>query len=102
MPIKIGTEIYHIGNFRGEVYPDTVVKGIISHNKRNGFASYQCDMSVYPGASGGGIFLKDTGEYIGMIVSVDEKNMSISFGVSIEDIKIWADKNKLTDLIFEK
>ena len=64
-PPSIGTPVFTIGHPLGE--PPTITDGRISHpNKKGGRSS----IPVYSGNSGGGVFLSDSQNLVGIIVRV--------------------------------
>lgn len=67
---KVGTDVYHCGCLLGEVGYNSISKGIVSYVGRNldGKSHDQTDTVIFPGSSGGGMFLSN-GQYIGMVVS---------------------------------
>lgn len=86
--IPIGTEVYHVGTLLG--YLDySVLSGIISHNSRGMFGEkIQVDIKATFGSSGGGIFTKDKGEYVGM-VSEKSKSSDATIIISVKKIQRW-------------
>jgi putative serine protease PepD len=70
---RIGREVYAVGNPLGEV--NTVTDGIVSNNRRKVEWTKEHHMQITsngaPGSSGGGVFTKDTGECIGIVVRIN-------------------------------
>jgi S1-C subfamily serine protease len=70
---RIGKEIYAVGNPLGEI--NTVTDGIISNNRRKVEWAKEQHIQITangaPGSSGGGVFTKDRGECIGIVVRIN-------------------------------
>ena len=90
----IGSTLYHVGSRLGEFGSNSMTSGIMSqHGRLIGKKEYdECDASVFPGSSGGGVYLQD-GRYVGMITRGAVGGFSLM--VPIRRIKSWAEKEKL-------
>jgi len=87
--IPIGTEVYHVGNLFG-CLNYSVMQGIISHNSRGSFGDkIQVNIDTAGGCSGGGIFTKDTGEYVGMVRERAKSNVGLAMIIPIKKILRW-------------
>jgi len=87
--VPTGTEVYHVGNLFGSLNY-SVTSGIISHNSRGLFGErIQVDIDVTFGSSGGGIFTKDKGEYVGMVTEKATRDSSIAIIIPIKKIIKW-------------
>ena len=87
--IPIGTEVYHVGNLFGSLN-SSVTAGIISHNSRGlDGDKIQVNIDVSGGCSGGGIFTKDTGEYIGMVRERAKSNIGLAMIIPVKKILRW-------------
>jgi hypothetical protein len=70
----IGTELYHVGSLLGQVGSNSLTTGVVSQIGRvlnlgaNGVIFDQTTVTAFPGSSGGGVFLKTDGRYVGMLV----------------------------------
>jgi len=70
----IGTELYHVGSLLGQVGANSLTTGVVSQIGRvlelnaNGVVFDQTTVTAFPGSSGGGVYLKNDGRYIGMLV----------------------------------
>lgn len=66
----IGSDLYHVGSLLGSVGSNSLTTGIISqHGRLIGDKVYdQTTATAFPGSSGGGIFLRSDGKYVGMLV----------------------------------
>ena len=69
-----GTELFHVGSLLGQVGANSLTSGIVSQTGRviafgaNSVIFDQTTVTAFPGSSGGGVFLKDSGLYMGMLV----------------------------------
>ena len=87
--VPIGTEVYHVGNLLGSLNY-SVTSGIISHNSRGLFGErIQAGITVTLGSSGGGIFVKNTGEYVGMVSAKAKYSDGIAIIIPIKKILKW-------------
>ena len=70
----LGTELYHVGSLLGQFGANSLTTGVVSQVGRvitfgaNPVVFDQTTVTAFPGSSGGGVFLKDDGRYIGMLV----------------------------------
>lgn len=66
---EIGAPLWHVGSFHGPVGINSVSEGIISTagRLRKGLVYDQVSLVAHPGSSGGGVFLKGTGECVGIM-----------------------------------
>lgn len=67
---KAGTSLIHIGSLLGQSGYNSVTTGVLSSVGRvyNRTVYDQTSCTAFPGSSGGGVFFKDTGAYMGMLV----------------------------------
>ncbi len=67
-----GTELFHVGSLLGQVGANSLTSGIVSQTGRvisfgaNSVIFDQTTVTAFPGSSGGGVFLKDSGLYMGI------------------------------------
>jgi len=89
--VPIGTELYHVGSFLGQMGANSLSTGLISQYGRmfNGIPFDQTSCSAFPGSSGGGTFLRD-GRYVGMLVRAAGQNMNLI--VPIRRMREWTEK----------
>jgi S1-C subfamily serine protease len=94
---KVGTKIWHVGSPHGTHMSNSLFDGIISYLNRNtmGMSPYpkdQINVQVIPGCSGGGVFLADSFECIGIVVIASH---SQGLFVPIRQIIDWAKENNI-------
>jgi len=94
-----GTELYHVGSLKGEFGSNSVTTGIISQVGRlyNKKLYDQTNCTAFPGSSGGGIFEKANGQYIGMLTRGSGETFNLI--VPIRRIRIWTDKMHLSFIL---
>lgn len=70
-----GTELYHVGSLHGQAGANSLTSGIVSQVGRvlnlaggEGVVFDQTTATAVPGSSGGGMFLKSDGRYVGCLV----------------------------------
>lgn len=98
---SVGTKVYHVGSIFGEVGANSLSSGLYSYQGRliENKIFDQTTTVVYPGSSGGGIFLKD-GRYIGMATRMRGPNAN--YIVPIRRISIWVKKMNIEWAMDEK
>lgn len=96
----IGTELYHVGSLLGQVGSNSLTTGVMSQHGRvlnlngaNGVIFDQTTATAFPGSSGGGVFLKSDGRYVGMVVR--GAGEGFNFIVPTRRMQDWAKKNKI-------
>lgn len=93
-PIPVGSELYHVGSLKGQFGANSYTTGVVSSIGRvlklgaNGVVFDQTTVTAFPGSSGGGIYLKETGEYVGMLVRGSGEQFN--FIVPIRRMREWA------------
>lgn len=99
--LPTGTKISHVGSFLGQSGSNSYSEGRISQVGRVLFDHVfdQADITGFPGSSGGGIFIAETGEYIGTLVRGAGQGYLLF--VPSRRIKVWA-KNHNVEFIFDK
>ncbi len=89
---EVGEEVWHVGSLHGFKGAQSVTDGVVASVGRSIFSSpYPLDQitcEIMPGSSGGGAYLKDTGEFIGMVVQYHGPGFGLM--VPVRDIRIWA------------
>lgn len=86
-PPTVGTPVFHVGNFYGLRMQDSYTQGFVSHVNRL-FVYDQLQLSVYPGSSGGGVFLSANGECIGLVDARCEE--TIALVIPVRTLEQWA------------
>lgn len=92
----IGTELYHVGSLLGQVGSNSLTTGVVSQIGRvlnlgaNGVIFDQTTVTAFPGSSGGGVFLKGDGRYVGMLVR--GAGEQFNFTVPVRRLTAWAKK----------
>ncbi len=88
---RVGTEVAHVGCTRG-LY-NSYSEGVISQTDVDfrGKNLDQTTVMAYPGSSGGGVWIKETGELYGVLVQ--GIGPGINFIVPARHIIEWADRN---------
>jgi hypothetical protein len=96
---KIGTRLYHVGSLRGEFGSNSLTNGIINSIGRiyDGKIYDQTSCTALPGSSGGGIFLEENGEYVGMLVRGGGETFNLI--IPIRRIREWTNRMGLNFVI---
>lgn len=96
----VGCAVWHVGSLLGQFGHNSTTDGIISqHGRLIGKDVYdQTTCTAFPGSSGGGVYLKSTGEYVGMIVRGVEGGFNLI--IPVRRIHSWA-KAVEVDFIFD-
>lgn len=95
----IGTELYHVGSLLGQFGANSLTTGVISQQGRvlnlnaSGVVFDQTTVTAFPGSSGGGVFLKGNGEYVGMLVRGAGEQFNLI--VPIRRLRAWAKTAKV-------
>lgn len=91
----IGTDVYHVGSLLGQVGSNSLTVGVISQTGRvltslgaNGVVFDQTTATAFPGSSGGGMFNKATGKYVGMLVRGAGEGFNLI--VPVRRLRAWA------------
>lgn len=95
----VGTELYHCGSLLGQEGNNSVINGIVSQVGRvyENHVYDQTNLNIFPGSSGGGVYIKDTGEYCGMIVRGTVGGLNLM--VPMRRIQGWAERNNIQWLL---
>lgn len=88
----IGSDLYHVGSLKGEFGSNSLTTGIISQIGRtlNGKLYDQTSCTAFPGSSGGGVFLRENGLYVGMLVRSGGETFNLF--VPMRRIMTWAER----------
>lgn len=90
----IGTELYHVGSLLGQFGSNSLTTGVVSQIGRvlplgaNGIVFDQTTVTAFPGSSGGGVFIKADGRYVGMLVRAAGEQFNLM--VPIRRLRTWA------------
>lgn len=89
---KLGTELYHVGSLLGHGGSHSMTSGIYSQigrlHENQVFDQTSC--TAFPGSSGGGVFLKSDGRYVGMVVRGAGETFNLV--VPVRRMSDWATK----------
>ena len=96
--LPLGTELYHVGSLLGQLGANSMTDGIYSQHGRlipsiNKRIFDQTTVAAFPGSSGGGVYLKSDGRYVGMIVRGAGETFNLI--VPIRRMIEWAKGNDL-------
>lgn len=93
----IGTKLVHVGSLLGQFGANSFTNGLVSQTGRTlpgKGASVkvfdQVTVTAFPGSSGGGVFIEETGEYVGMLTQGVQKLQGFNFIVPVRRINAWA------------
>ena len=93
----IGVDLSHCGSLLGQFGANSYTTGVLSQTGRtlamkgaNVKVFDQVTAVAFPGSSGGGMFLKANGEYIGMLTQGVMKLQGFNFIVPVRRIHAWA------------
>ncbi len=93
----IGTKLVHVGSLLGQFGANSFTNGVVSQIGRtlpmkgaNVKVFDQVTVTAFPGSSGGGVFLEETGEYVGMLTQGVMKMQGFNFIVPVRRIHEWA------------
>lgn len=98
IPPVIGTELIHVGSLLGQDGSNSVTTGIYSQVGRVLFDKVfdQTTCTAFPGSSGGGVYLKSNGQYVGTLVRGAGETFNLI--VPVRRIKQWAEVHKVSFL----
>lgn len=87
-----GTDLLHVGSLLGQLGSNSVTDGIVSQTGRLHESKVfdQTTVTAFPGSSGGGVFRKSDGLYVGMLVRGAGETFNLM--VPIRRIREWATK----------
>jgi trypsin-like peptidase len=95
----LGTELYHVGSLLGQVGSNSLTTGVISQHGRvlalgaNGVVFDQTTATAFPGSSGGGVYHKKDGTYVGMVVRGAGEGFNLI--VPVRRMQEWAKRTKV-------
>lgn len=87
---EIGADLYHCGSLLGQMGANSLTTGIVSQHGRliRGVIYDQTTCTAFPGSSGGGVYLKQDGRYVGMVVRGAGEGFNLI--VPIRRIRDWS------------
>lgn len=98
----IGVEVSHCGSLLGQFGANSYTTGVLSQTGRllKGRSAQdpvfdQITAVAFPGSSGGGVYLKDSGTYIGMLTRGITNSQGFNFIVPIRRMHKWARTAKI-------
>jgi hypothetical protein len=98
----IGVDLSHCGSLLGQFGANSYTTGVLSQTGRtlpmkgaNVKVFDQVTAVAFPGSSGGGMFLKANGEYIGMLTQGVMKLQGFNFIVPVRRIHAWSKAAKI-------
>ena len=98
----IGIELSHCGSLLGQFGANSYTTGVLSQVGRtlemagaNVKVFDQVTAVAFPGSSGGGMFLRENGEYVGMLTQGVMKLQGFNFIVPVRRIHTWAQDAKI-------
>lgn len=109
LPLRVGQSVYHVGNFHGSNFDDSVSIGVISQigvrpNVQGWPWSEQLDQTtafIVYGSSGGGIFRHSDNALVGIIVGGPAPGVAdINLFVPVRHIVRWAKGAGLTWAVY--
>lgn len=94
----LGTPLYHVGSLLGQFGSNSMTDGIYSSHGRvipeiNKKVFDQTTVAAFPGSSGGGVYEKRTGRYVGMLVRGAGETFNLI--VPVRRMVAWATANEL-------
>lgn len=99
----VGVDLSHCGSLLGQFGANSYTTGVLSQTGRllegsgaNKQVFDQVTAVAFPGSSGGGMYLKDDGTYIGMLTQGVMQLQGFNFIVPVRRIHAWAEKSKIT------
>jgi hypothetical protein len=98
----IGVDLSHCGSLLGQFGANSYTTGVLSQTGRtlpmkgaNVRVFDQVTTVSFPGSSGGGMYLKESGEYIGMLTQGVMQLQGFNFIVPVRRIHAWATASKV-------
>ena len=98
----IGVDLSHCGSLLGQFGANSYTTGVLSQVGRtlpmkgaNVKVFDQVTTVSFPGSSGGGMYLKDSGQYIGMLTQGVMQLQGFNFIVPVRRIHAWAKDSKI-------
>lgn len=91
----VGTELWHVGSLLGQMGANSCTDGVVSQIGRvfEAHTYDQTSVTSFPGSSGGGVYLKSDGKYIGMLVRGAGEGFNLI--VPARRMRQWAKDNNI-------
>jgi len=95
---KLGTDLLHVGSLLGSAGANSMTDGIYSQHGRilkslNKYVFDQTTCTAFPGSSGGGVYLKNNAQYIGMLVRGAGEGFNLI--VPVRRMKAYCEQHKI-------
>lgn len=93
---EIGDRVFHVGNFLGRPFPLTISRGIVGNQFPSGRVGVYdvATIQVKEGASGGGVFLEESGDVVGIVsAKASKEGTAPVYYVPMRRIKEFAKKH---------
>jgi S1-C subfamily serine protease len=90
--VPVGTDLLHVGSLLGQLGSNSLTTGVVSQQGRvlRGVVYDQSTCAAFPGSSGGGIYRKADGAYVGMIVRGAGETFNLY--VPMRRMRTWAER----------
>ena len=90
--VPVGTDLLHVGSLLGQQGSNSLTTGVVSQTGRvlNNTIYDQSTCAAFPGSSGGGLYRKADGSYVGMLVRGAGETFNLY--VPMRRISKWADR----------
>jgi hypothetical protein len=90
--VPVGTDLLHVGSLLGQLGSNSLTTGVVSQQGRvfRGVVYDQSTCAAFPGSSGGGIYRKSDGTYVGMIVRGAGETFNLY--VPMRRMRTWAER----------
>lgn len=95
----LGTKLLHVGSLLGQFGSNSLTSGVYSQTGRvldlnaAGVVFDQTTVTAFPGSSGGGVFLEENGQYVGMLVRGAGEQFNLI--VPVRRLRAWAEASKI-------
>lgn len=98
--VPVGVDLVHVGSLGGQTGSNSFTTGILSQvgRVRHDKVYDQTSCTAFPGSSGGGVYLRSNGQYVGTLTRGAGENFNLI--VPVRRIREWA-KTLRVDFIFD-
>ena len=100
-PVGLGEQLFHVGNYRGEVFDGSFATGVLAQHGAHAGAGWpwlpldQTTVLIVPGSSGGPLFRESNGKIVGTVVGWGLMP-GISFFVPVRTMASFAESKGFT------